>query len=91
MIFFLLLKNPPNVQATLLWDLIYFIKMVTYVDYFRCMYWILTGIIFNDSNNWFLKIMVKKSYTFDYKVGLDAKSLISLIIVQVIFVLNIYI
>jgi hypothetical protein len=46
--FFLLLKHPPNVQATLLWALIYFIKGVTYVDYFRCMYWILTGIILSD-------------------------------------------
>jgi hypothetical protein len=46
--FFWLLKHPPNVQATILWALIYFIKGVTYVDYFRCMYWILTGIILSD-------------------------------------------
>jgi hypothetical protein len=48
MILFLLLKHPLNVQTTLLWALIYFINRVTYVDHFRCMYWILTGIILND-------------------------------------------
>jgi hypothetical protein len=33
----------------------------------------------------FLKSWFLKSYTFDYKVGLGAKSSISLIIVRVIF------